>query len=70
MPRRHRRGLVGLGVVLLDRFAEAVLVQDVGAIYPVQHHVHAGNAQHGGVEVEAPEHVLVDVFAEGLKQIT
>lgn len=35
----------------------------------MQQHVHAGHAQHGGVEIKTPEHVVFDVFAIRLKQI-
>src|SRR5690554_475516 len=59
-----------LGVVFLDRFAQGVLVADVCAVHPMQHHVHAGHSQHGGIEVEAPEHVLVDMFPIGFQQVT
>ena len=33
-------------------------------IHPIQGHVHTGNAQNGGIEVEDPEHLLVDMLAE------
>ncbi|MNC35503.1 hypothetical protein D3C75_839900 [compost metagenome] len=55
--------------MLLDGFAQGVLVADVRAVHAVEHHVHAGDTQHGGVEVEAPEHLAVDVLAVGFKQV-
>ncbi|MNF93054.1 hypothetical protein D3C76_1731210 [compost metagenome] len=50
-------------VIFPNVFVQAVLVADVRAIHPMQHQVHAGNAQHSGIEVEAPEHIFVDVLA-------
>ena len=35
----------------------------------MKHHIHAGDAQHGGVEVEAPEHLFVDVLPVGFQQV-
>lgn len=55
--------------MLLDGFAQGVLVADVRAVHAVQHHVHAGDTEHGGVEVEAPEHLAVDVLAVGIEQV-
>src|SRR5690606_34856757 len=51
------------GDVLFNGFAQRVLVQNIGAIHPVQGHVHAADAKHGGIEVKAPEHVFVDMVA-------
>ena len=56
-------------VVRLDGFAQGVLVADVRAVHAVQHHVHARDAQHGGIEVETPEHLTVDVLAVGFEQV-
>ena len=47
-----RCGQVGLG--------QGVLVADVRFLYAVQQHVHAADAQHGGVEVIAVEGALVE----------
>ncbi len=48
------------GVVL----REGVAVADVGIFHAVQEHVHAADAEHGVVEVEAVEEVVVEVFLE------
>jgi hypothetical protein len=48
------------GVVLRQRVA----VADVGVLHAVQQHVHAADAQHGVVEVEAVEHAVVEVLAQ------
>ena len=47
------------GVVLRQRVA----VADVGILDAVQQHVHAADAQHGVVEVEAVEELVVEVLA-------
>ena len=53
-------GVLGaLGELLGEALAQRVLVVDVGVVDAVQHQVHGGDAQHGGVEVEAVEHVRV-----------
>ena len=41
---------------------ERVAVADVGVLDAVQQHVHAADAEHGVVEVEAVEHVVVEVL--------
>ena len=43
---------------------ERVAVADVGVLHAVQQHVHAADAQHGVVEVEAVEHAVVEVLAQ------
>ena len=48
------------GVVLRERVA----VADVGVFDAVQEHVHAADAEHGVVEVEAVEQVVVEVLAQ------
>ncbi len=41
----------------------------IGALlHPVQQHVHAADPQHGGVEVEAMEHAVMEVLAGGVVQ--
>jgi hypothetical protein len=40
---------------------ERVLVAHVGLFHAVEQHVHAADAQHGAVEVEAVEHTVVEV---------
>jgi hypothetical protein len=57
--------LLLLGVVLFDRFVQTVLVQNIGTGYTMQQHVHAGDAQHGGVKIKAPEHIAIDVLRCG-----
>ncbi|MNR06658.1 hypothetical protein D3C85_1227390 [compost metagenome] len=56
-------------VVFLDGFTQGVLIADVRAVHPVQHHVHAGNTEHRGVEVKSPEHLGIDMLAERFKQV-
>jgi uncharacterized protein YcfJ len=36
---------------------------------PLEQHVHAGQPEHGGVEIEAPEHVAPDMVAVRLQQV-
>ena len=43
---------------------EGVAVADVGVFHAVQEHVHAADAEHGVVEVEPVEEVVVEVFLE------
>ncbi len=43
---------------------ERVAVADVGVLHAVQQHVHAADAQHGVVEVEAVEQLVVEVLAQ------
>jgi hypothetical protein len=50
--------LVGLG--------QGVAVADVGVLHAVQQHVHAADAKHGAVEVEAVERAGVELAAAGL----
>ncbi len=45
---------------------QAVAVADVRVLHPVQQHVHAADAQHGGVEVEAVEQAVVEVLQQRL----
>ncbi len=56
----ERVGLLVSSVVLRQRVA----VADVGRLDAVQQHVHAADAQHGVVEIEAVKHLLVEVFAQ------
>ncbi|MNJ68540.1 hypothetical protein D3C77_647960 [compost metagenome] len=56
-----------LGVISQNVLIQSVLVADIRAVHSVQHHVHAGDPQHGGVEVKAPKHVFVDVLAVRFK---
>ena len=42
---------------------ERVAVADVGVLHAVQQHVHAADAEHGVVEVEAVEELVVEVLA-------
>ena len=59
--RQHQRVLLLLaGVVLRQR----VPVADVRVLHAVQQHVHAADAQHGDVEVEAVEQAAVEVLAQ------
>ncbi len=58
--QQQRVLLLLAGVVLGERVA----VADVGVLDAVQQHVHAADAQHGVVEVEAVEHALVEVLAQ------
>ena len=53
-------GLRVVGVVLRQRVA----VADVRVLDAVQQHVHAADAQHRVVEVEAMEHAAVEMFAQ------
>ena len=58
---QHQRVLLLLaGVVLRQR----VPVADARVLYAVQQHVHAADAQHGVVEVEAMEQAVVEVLAQ------
>ena len=64
-----RRGIgedegVGAGVVGMG-FLEGVLVADAGALDAVEHHVHAADAEHGGIEIKAMKDVLGKAFAGG-----
>ncbi len=43
---------------------QRIAVADVGVVHAVQEHVHAADAQHGVVEIEAVEHALVEVLAQ------
>ena len=43
---------------------ERVAVADVGIFHAVQEHVHAADAEHGVVEIEPVEEVVVEVFLE------
>ncbi len=43
---------------------QGIAVADVGVVHAVQEHVHAADAQHGVVEIEAVEHGLVEVLAQ------
>ena len=52
--------LLVAGVVLRERVA----VADVRVLDAVQQHVHAADAQHGVVEVEAVEHAVVEVLLQ------
>jgi len=62
--------VVGLaGKVLAKRGGQGVLVVDIGRVEAVEHEVHGGDAQHGDVEVEAVEHVVLDVFPVGLQEV-
>jgi len=57
----HQRVFLLLaGVVLRQRVA----VEDVGVLHAVQQHVHAADAQHGVVEVEAVKQAVVEVLLE------
>ena len=57
----HQRvALLLAGVVLRQRVA----VADVRVLDAVQQHVHAADAQHGVVEVEAVEHAVVKMLAQ------
>ena len=58
---QHQRVLLLLTPVLLR---QRVAVADVRVLYAVQQHVHAANAQHGVVEVEAVEQAVVEVLAQ------
>ena len=42
---------------------------DVGIINAVQHHVHGRDTQHGGVKIEAVEHVVADMGPMILEQV-
>ena len=57
------RELVGEAV------AQGVLVVDVRGVDAVQQQVHGGDAQHGGVEVEAMEHAGADVLPVVFQQV-
>ena len=46
----------------LRALGERVAVADVGRLDAVQQHVHAADAEHGGVEVVAVEHAAVEVL--------
>jgi len=50
---------------------QRILVADVRIVDAVQRHVHRADAQHGAVEVEAVEHLLVEMVARDffLKQL-
>ena len=43
---------------------EGVAVADVGVFHAVQEHVHAADAEHGVVEIEPVEEVVVEMFLE------
>ena len=58
---QHQRVLLLLAPVLLR---QRVAVADVRVLHPVQQHVHAANAQHGVVEVEAVKQAVVEVLAQ------
>ena len=55
---------VGAGVVGMG-FLEGILVADVGALDAVEHHVHAPDAEHGGIEIKAMKDVLGKALAGG-----
>ena len=46
--------------------SQAVAIADVGVVDAVQHHVHAADAQHGGVEIKAVEQAVMEVLARGI----
>jgi hypothetical protein len=54
----HQRIFGGILSVVLGK---AVAIGDVGALNPVQCHVHRADAEHGGVEVEAVEQAGAEV---------
>ena len=51
--------------IVLIALGEGVLVADVGVLDAVEEHVHAADAQHGGIEVVAVEGVLIEAAAAG-----
>lgn len=69
MIQRPGEWWVGEDQAVSSRFARVVLgeripINDMRTFYPVQHHVHRPDAEHGAVEIEAVEHRLVEMFAQ------
>ncbi len=56
---QHQRVAFFLGSVFLS---QRVAVDDVGILHAVQQHVHTADPQHRAVEVEAVEHVAMEVL--------
>ena len=52
-----------------EAVAQGVLIVDLRGIDTVQQQVHGGDAQHGGVEVEALKHAGANVFPVVLQQV-
>jgi hypothetical protein len=57
---QHEAIAVGIARMLLR---QRILVADVGIIDAMQRHVHRADPQHGAVEIEAVEHLLVEMVA-------
>jgi hypothetical protein len=60
--REHQAVFAGLILVL---FRQRVAALDVGVVDAMQQHVHAADAQHGGVGVKPVEEVMIEVEAQG-----
>ena len=58
---QYQRIFSGVLAVLLG---EAVAIRDIRILDAVQHHVHGADAQHGRIEVEAVEEILVKMLAQ------
>lgn len=58
---QHQRVFLLLAGVVLRK---GIAVADVRVLHAVQQHVHAADAEHRVVEVEAVEHAVVEVLVE------